>query len=268
MGEREKEHDEIGSKLVRGGSLVCLGRLRLSAAGDDLDVTGGPAWTNRGGGAFDAPHGKGFYAVGIGTSKNAAMRRKQSDNRARVELAKVFNSEVTSLFKDYLSTVSDGEKENFEENSEEASQVFTDVKLAGVQIVDHWVSGDGTEYALAYLNMDAFGETIDTVEKLSKRPRRSSASERCARRVGCAPQGVKMFALSGTSWRPANGCLQVAVLVFAACAHAPSGAVPAPPTWVKGHPSTQDGRLYTVARGGPTGMPSGARKSCSRTGCT
>ena len=133
------------------------------------DVTGGPAWTNRGGGAFDAPHGKGFYAVGIGTSKNAAMRRKQSDNRARVELAKVFSSEVTSLFKDYLSTVSDGEKENFEENSEEASQVFTDVKLAGVQIVDHWVSGDGTEYALAYLNMDAFGETIDTVEKLSKR---------------------------------------------------------------------------------------------------
>ena len=62
---------------------------------------------------------------------------------------------------------------------------------------------------------------------------------------------VKMFALSGTSWRPANGCLQVAVLDFAACAHAPSGAVPAPPTWVKGHPSTQDGRLYTVARGGP-----------------
>lgn len=133
------------------------------------DVTGGPAWTNRGGGAFDAPHGKGFYAVGIGTSKNAAMRRKQADNRARVEIAKVFSTEVTSLFKDYLSTVSDGEKENFEENSEEASQVFTDVKLAGVQIVDHWVAADGTEYALSYLNMDAFGETIDTVEKLSKR---------------------------------------------------------------------------------------------------
>ena len=31
------------------------------------DVTGGPEWTKRGGGAFDAPHGKGFYAVGIGT---------------------------------------------------------------------------------------------------------------------------------------------------------------------------------------------------------
>lgn len=140
-----------------------------SAPAATSDVTGGPAWTNRGGGAFDAPHGKGFYAVGIGTSKNAAMRRKQADNRARVEIAKVFSTEVTSLFKDYLSTVSDGEKENFEENSEEASQVFTDVKLAGVQIVDHWVAADGTEYALSYLNMDAFGETIDTVEKLSKR---------------------------------------------------------------------------------------------------
>ncbi len=132
-------------------------------------VTGGPEWTNRGGGAFDAPHGKGFYAVGIGTSKNPSMRRKQADNRSRVELAKVFNTEVTSLFKDYQSTVSDGEKENFEENSEEASQVFTDVKLAGVQIVDHWVSADGTEYSLSYLNLDAFGQTIDAVEKLSKR---------------------------------------------------------------------------------------------------
>ena len=134
-----------------------------SAPAVTSDVTGGPAWTNRGGGAFDAPHGKGFYAVGIGTSKNAAMRRKQSDNRARVEIAKVFSTEVTSLFKDYLSTVSDGEKENFEENSEEASQVFTDVKLAGVQIVDHWVAADGTEYALSYLNMDAFGETLSLI---------------------------------------------------------------------------------------------------------
>ncbi len=133
------------------------------------DVTGGPAWTNRGGGAFDAPAGKGFYAVGIGTSKNKSMRRKQSDNRARVELAKVFNTEVTNLFKDYQATVSDGEKENFEENSEEVSQIFTDVKLAGVQIVDHWVDGEGTEYALAYLNLDAFSQTVDAVEKLSKR---------------------------------------------------------------------------------------------------
>ena len=55
-----------------------------------------------------------------------------------------------------------------------------------------------------------------------------------------------MFALSGTSWRPANRCLQVAVLVY--------GLRPRT-VWSrartaylgKGHPSTQDGRLYTVA---------------------
>ncbi|MDE0882312.1 MAG: LPP20 family lipoprotein [Myxococcota bacterium] len=132
-------------------------------------VTGGPAWTNRGGGAFDAPHGQGFYAVGIGTSKNKSMRRKQSDNRARVEIAKIFNTEVTNLFKDYMASTSDVEKENYEENSEEVSQIFTDVKLAGIQVVDHWVDADGTEYALAYLNLDAIGDTIDKVEKLSKR---------------------------------------------------------------------------------------------------
>jgi hypothetical protein len=143
--------------------------LMACASAPKVAQNGGPEWTNRGGGAFDAPHGKGFYAVGIGEAKKASFRRKQSDNRARAEIAKIFNTEVTSLWKDYQANTSDGDKDNYEEHSQEAAQIFTDVKLAGVQIVDHWVSPDGVEYALAYLSLDAFGDTLDKVEKLNKK---------------------------------------------------------------------------------------------------
>jgi len=69
-----------------------------------------------------------------------------------------------------------------------------------------------------------------------------------------------MIALRGSLGRPVGISLQVALILFSGCVHSPSAAVPTPPDWVKGHVSSQDGRLYTVAKGGPTGMPSDARK--------
>ncbi len=66
-----------------------------------------------------------------------------------------------------------------------------------------------------------------------------------------------LTAIRGNLRRPAGLSLQVALVFFVACAHAPVGTPP--PDWVKGHASEKDGRLYTVARGGPTGMPGDAR---------
>ena len=156
------------------------------------DVTGGPA--GRIAAAVPLMH----LTAKASTPSVSAPRRTQrcvvssptTGGASRCRFAKVFNSEVTSLFKDYLSTVSDGEKKA-EENSEEASQVFTDVKLAGVQIVDHWVSGDGTEYAVAYLNMDAFGAATIPIRSRSCPSAAAAQRERARLRkaaVGCAPQ--------------------------------------------------------------------------------
>ena len=69
-----------------------------------------------------------------------------------------------------------------------------------------------------------------------------------------------MKAIRGNIRRPVSLVLQVAVLVFAGCAHSAFSPAPKPPAWVIAHPSSKDGRLYTVARGGPTGMPSDARQ--------
>ena len=71
-------------------------------------------------------------------------------------------------------------------------------------------------------------------------------------------------AIRGNVRRPVGISLQVALVFFVACAHAPIGAPP--PDWVKGHPSEKGDRLYTVARGGPTGMPSDAREVALKRG--
>ena len=45
----------------------------------------GPAWVNKGSGAFDVDKGKVFYGVGMASGiRNRALLRQTADNRARV----------------------------------------------------------------------------------------------------------------------------------------------------------------------------------------
>ena len=41
------------------------------------------------------------------------------------------------------------------------------MQLSGVGIVDHWVANDGTEYALAQLDMDGFKGQMDKMKELN-----------------------------------------------------------------------------------------------------
>ena len=58
--------------------------------------------------------------------------------------------------------------------------------------------------------------------------------------------------------RPLAMSLQAAVFFFAACANAP--VAPPPPPWVSGVLPDLPGRTVVVARGGPAGLPSDARR--------
>lgn len=126
---------------------------------------GAPAWTARGGGAYDAPNGKGFYAVGIGTSKDLIMRRTQAENEAIKNMAKIFNVHVTNLYKSSRESVTDTEQENVEAYTADITKILTDQKLTGVMIVNHYEAGNA-QYALAYLNMDAFGDNLTKMNGL------------------------------------------------------------------------------------------------------
>jgi hypothetical protein len=67
-----------------------------------------------------------------------------------------------------------------------------------------------------------------------------------------------MTAIRGQFGRPVNFALQVALVFLIGCATAPKAD--SPPAWVVDKGAEKEGRLYVVARGGPTGVPSHARR--------
>ena len=130
----------------------------------------GPDWVNRGSGAFGGEKGKIFYGVGIASGiRNAAMRRSTSDSRARSEIAKTLDTFVSVLNKDYMASTTAGDMSasSEEQHVEQALKTYSNMELSGVSIVDHWVDNDGTEYALAQLDMEQFKNGMDKMKELN-----------------------------------------------------------------------------------------------------
>jgi len=129
-----------------------------------------PEWVMKGSGAFGGEAGKVFYGVGSVTGiKNHALARSTADNRARAEIAKIFETYTASLMKDYMASTTAGDMSasSEEQHVEQAIKTFSATTLSGVQIVDHWFHPqDGTVYALARLDLDAFKEALDKMKEL------------------------------------------------------------------------------------------------------
>lgn len=129
-----------------------------------------PAWVVKGSGAFGGEKGKVFYGVGAATNiKNTSLLRTSADNRARNEVAKVFQIYTASLMKDYAASTSAGEANvsSEEQNVEQAVKTVTAMTLNGVEIVDHWQdSQTGELYSLGRLDLDAFKDSMEKAKEL------------------------------------------------------------------------------------------------------
>ena len=133
-----------------------------------------PEWVLKGSGAFGGEEGRVFYGVGsVSGIKNHALARTTSDNRARAEIAKIFETYSASLMKDYMAstTASAGDGAVSEEQHvEQAIKTFSATTLSGVQIVDHWFHpNDGSVYALARLDLQSFTNNLDKMKELNGR---------------------------------------------------------------------------------------------------
>jgi len=140
-----------------------------------VNPDGSPKWVNRGSGAFDGEHGKAFYGVGLLTGvQNEALARQAADNRARSEIAKLFDTYIAAMMKDYQRSTTAGD---FKASAEEqdivsAQKTITEVTLRGVEIRDHWLSPqNGTLYALAVLDLEGIGKSLDSAQQLNARVR-------------------------------------------------------------------------------------------------
>lgn len=129
-----------------------------SGAQAGYEDDGTPGWVTRGGGAIASDGGGVFYGVGAASNiNNPALLRSTADNRAREDLAKVLQVFTASLMKDYASSAG-------EQAVEQAIKTATSMSLKGVDIVDHYIAGDGTLYSLARLGADRYAEVLRAEE--------------------------------------------------------------------------------------------------------
>lgn len=133
-----------------------------------------PEWVMKGSGAFGGEAGRVFYGVGSVTGiKNHALARTTADNRARAEIAKIFEVYSASLMKDYMASTTAGDMSasSEEQHVEQAIKTFSAATLSGVQIVDHWFHPDGTVYALAQLDLENFTNNLEKMKELNEKVR-------------------------------------------------------------------------------------------------
>ena len=133
-----------------------------------------PKWALVGGGAFTDEKGKAFYGVGSATGiKNYSLQRQVADDRARADLAKVFEYYVETLTKDYQAHTTAGSfaTSTEEQNSEAAVKVVVSQTLRGVTIIDHFEVIERQELlSLARLDYDAFKRNVVQAEEFKRLP--------------------------------------------------------------------------------------------------
>jgi hypothetical protein len=156
-------------------SLTACGGKKEGEAPKNFEGVEYPEWVMKGSGAFGGEAGKVFYGVGSVTGiKNHALARTAADNRARAEIAKIFEVYSASLMKDYMASTTAGDMSasSEEQHVEQAIKTFSATTLSGVQIVDHWFHPvDGTVYALARLDLQAFTDNLDKMKELNEQVR-------------------------------------------------------------------------------------------------
>ena len=134
-----------------------------------------PDWVTKGSGAFGKEAGRVFYGVGqVSGIKNMSLARTTADNRARAEIAKIFETYSASLMKDYAASTTAGDQaaSSEEQQVEKAIKTFSAATLNGVQVVDHWFHPtDGSIYSLARLDLAAFQESLGKMTELNAKVR-------------------------------------------------------------------------------------------------
>ncbi|MEN8246395.1 MAG: hypothetical protein ABFS43_16015 [Thermodesulfobacteriota bacterium] len=158
--------------LLAAGLLLMNGCASAPAKLDEPEM---PQWVYKGSGAFDDDEGKVFYGVGIASGiSNKALLFSTADNRARAEVAKILETYVAVLAKDYMASTTAGDMSasSEEQHVEQALKTFSKTTLHGATIIDHWQDPkDKTMYALCKLDLLAFKEALDDYKELDSKVR-------------------------------------------------------------------------------------------------
>ena len=147
----------------------------VGCASQEAIAPGGPAWVNKGSGAFDVEKGKVFYGVGVASGiRNRALQISTADNRAWAEIAKILETYVAVLAKDHMASTTAGDMKasSEEQHVEQALKTFSKATLHGARIIDHWRDpADGSLFSLCELDLFAFKDTLNEYKELDAKVR-------------------------------------------------------------------------------------------------
>jgi hypothetical protein len=168
-------------KIVSLGFILLIGLFLVTGCASTPKMTSltpiqeldAPEWVIKGSGAFGGERGKVFYGVASASNmKNISLLRAAADNRARNEVAKVFQFYTASLMKDYAASTVAGDPNvtSEEQHVEQAIKTVTAMTLSGVEIVDHWQNPEtGEIFSLARLDLQAFKDNFQKVRELDRK---------------------------------------------------------------------------------------------------
>jgi len=121
-------------------------------AGPNAGAGAGPGWMNKGSGTAATGRGRTFMGVGVAPGKSAAVRRRDADAAAKGELVNVVAAFGAKLAK--AAAAGDA--------AQEATilEGLKGIAPAG-RVVDHYVTREGDESALAVYDLEQYKAAID-----------------------------------------------------------------------------------------------------------
>ena len=154
----------LGTAVLLAASCSSSPEPPTGAVPTNLQERQAPDWVVKGSGGFFVDESeRAFYGVGsINGLSHEDLARMSAENRARAEIQKVFGIYSASLMKDYTSSITASDEQQFIGS---VSKTLGSVTLSDTAITDYWSHPDGTVYALAKLELvavkDRFSKEIE-----------------------------------------------------------------------------------------------------------
>lgn len=165
----------LSTFVLTAAAAFVLGACSHSAPSSPV-ANNAPDWVNKGSGAFKDAAGKQvFFGVGaVQGVRNIPLARMSADDRGRGDLAKIMDSYVTVLSKDYQASVTAGDmsKSSEEQMVSQTMKNFAKFTLHGAIPVDHWVDHENNVvYSLIKLDMAAVQQSLADSKDLDAKVR-------------------------------------------------------------------------------------------------
>ena len=132
----------------------------------------GPDWTRKGCNAYPGVKAEEkICAVGIMTgTRNPDMCREGAETRGLARIARSLKTRVKSLVMDYQKTITGGDQMGRSADDEQmmvkATEQVTDMTLTGTEMLDSYVTENGTCFALMALDVQKFRDMVAGMKEL------------------------------------------------------------------------------------------------------